>query len=77
MTELQRQYDEAFLEEKEMNAQEESVEIGLEKESRMLRRLLIKSAEKVKENQKLLSFMRQVELSKNKADQYDMDDVGS
>lgn len=72
VTDLQRQLDDTFM---EVYSEEEPEK--LEAESKALRQILVKVSELVKEDQKLLSFLRQAVASGPKATQYTSFNVDS
>jgi hypothetical protein len=63
VTDIQRQLDDVFMQDYDRNEEE----LQIEGESKMLRELLVKVTEKIKEDQKLLSFLRQASVNGSKS----------
>lgn len=63
VTDIQRQLDDVFMQDYDRNDEE----LQIEGENKMLRELLVKVTEKIKEDQKLLSFLRQASVNSSKS----------
>lgn len=63
VTDIQRQLDDVFMQDYDRNDEE----LQIEGENKMLRELLVKVTEKIKEDQKLLSFLRQASVNGSKS----------